>query len=167
MKKIILVTLALGLCISATMAQKKSTSPGGAYQTIGLHGGYGWELSWQKGTDASRFEVDLGLFKEGVSLTYVKQFVKPFPEARDLYWYWGYGGLGYLDIDDLYTQVSLGVVGNIGLEYRFRQIPLTLSADWRPCIAASITSVKNADTDFDIWDDGFVGFIGLGIRYRF
>lgn len=153
--------------MGSAMAQKKSSSRNGAYQTIGLHGGFGWEVSWQKGTSSDRFELDLGLFKDGVSLTYVKQFVKPTGDIPNLYWYWGYGGLAYLDTDDLYTQFALGVVGNLGLEYRFPQIPLTLSADWRPCVAASITSVKNADTDFDIWDDGFVGFVGLGIRYRF
>ena len=171
MKKIVLIILALSLCAGGAMAQKKSAAKGGSsYQTIGIHGGYGWEISYQKGSDASRFELNLGLAGDGVSLTYVKQFVKPISEVQNLNWYWGYGALGYLGTEDFnigFKEFAVGVVGDLGLEYRIQELPLTISLDWRPCVAVRMYSSDVTDTKFELWNDGIVGFIGLGVRYRF
>lgn len=64
-------------------------------------------------------------------------------------WYAGAGPfLGFGDI------FSLGVAGEIGLQYNF-QIPLSISLDYRPAFRLV------EDTDFDS------GGFGLNIRYRF
>ncbi len=53
---------------------------------------------------------------------------------------WFYGGGGYLAFEKLYNnetlrkenQTYLGGMGVIGLDYKFTNIPLNLSLDWKP-----------------------------------
>ena len=66
-----------------------------------------------------------------------------------LHWYAGVGP--YAVFGDPF---SLGVVGEIGLEYRF-EFPISLSADWRPAFRI----VEN--TEFD------TGGFGMNVRYIF
>ena len=62
-------------------------------------------------------------------------------------WYLGAGP--YTKIGDPF---QLGVVGEVGLEYRFNNVPLALGVDWRPF--------------FRIIDDTDVGVKGFGLNVR-
>ena len=65
-------------------------------------------------------------------------------------WYVGAGPAAFIGNDFM-----LGASGEVGLEYRFKNIPMALGLDWRP----TFSIVKK--TDF--YADGF----GLNIRYVF
>ena len=53
---------------------------------------------------------------------------------------WFYGGGGYLAFEKVYdpnrkvndTEVNFGGMGVLGLDYRFPNLPLNLSLDWKP-----------------------------------
>ena len=76
---------------------------------------------------------------------------KPFSVEREtFYWYLGAGP--FLGIGD---DFSLGVVGEIGMEYQFSGAPIALGIDWRPGFRLI------DETDFTV--DGF----GLNLRYVF
>lgn len=42
---------------------------------------------------------------------------------------WFYGGGGYIGFD---SDVALGAMGVIGLDYKFNNLPINLSLDWKP-----------------------------------
>jgi hypothetical protein len=97
----------------------------------------------------SRIHADVS-FGTGVGLEALWDFVyRPLSE-ESLYWYAGAGAS--MLIDDPFF---LGVNGEIGLEYRFNGVPVSLSLDWRPVFYLI------EDTDFRA--DGF----GLNVRYVF
>lgn len=55
------------------------------------------------------------------------EFHKPFSVAG-LSWFYGGGGYVGFQSDDTY----LGPTGILGLDYKFRDIPLNVSVDWKP-----------------------------------
>ncbi len=97
----------------------------------------------------SRIHADVS-FGDGVGIDVLWDFIyRPLGE-ESLYWYAGVGPYAFLG--DPFT---LGAVGELGLEYKFREIPITLGVDWRPY--------------FRLIDDTDLGFdtFGLNLRYRF
>ncbi|NMM48218.1 outer membrane insertion C- signal [Marinigracilibium pacificum] len=66
-------------------------------------------------------------------------------------WYMGFGPYTVLGEDPF----ELGAVGEIGLEYRFNNIPIAIGVDWRPYFEII------EDTELDA--EGF----GLNVRWRF
>ncbi len=96
----------------------------------------------------SRIHGDIS-FGEGVGIDVIYDFVlKPITGAENLYYYLGIG------ITTLFhSDYELGGVGEAGIEYRFPNVPLTLSLDYRPAI------IVVEKTDFH-WN----GF-GLNLRY--
>lgn len=119
---------------------------------IGLRGGYGCELSYQRMlSPSSRAEFDLGLFYADFNVAGMYQWVWGLDNviAEGFAWYAGVGA-------DLLigNNLRIGALGQIGLEYNFIDIPLQISLDYRPTIF------------FD--EDGFEGRgVALGVRYRF
>ncbi|MBP8725877.1 MAG: hypothetical protein KBF37_03745 [Saprospiraceae bacterium] len=97
------------------------------------------------------------------SLTGLYQKHSDIKSVEGLRWYWGFGAnLGSWGGDwDYYDNDNdgsffLGVCGNIGLDYKFKDIPLNLSADWIPTFR------------FIGWGNGFTEESGgLAIRYTF
>ena len=71
-------------------------------------------------------------------------------EGETFFWYLGVGP--FLGIGD---DFSLGAVGEVGVEYKFRGAPLALGIDWRPGFRLI------DETDFTV--NGF----GLNLRYIF
>lgn len=69
---------------------------------------------------------------------------------EDLHWYFGFGPAVFIG-----SEFDLGAVGEIGLEYQFKDIPLVLGADWRPFLEI-----------IDSTDLYFSSF-GVNLRYRF
>lgn len=173
MKKILLFILLFVSAGSAVFAQKDA---------IGLRGGYGVEISYQKYvSNSNRWEFDLGLppsFNLGFNAAATYQWVKPLPTLpQGFNWYWGVGGqVGYYgDSDSVmgekysYSYFSFGVAGQIGIEYNFPSIPLNLSIDWRPGIGLTTTSTKTPfekSSSVGFNNGGLWGFAGA-IRYCF
>ena len=99
----------------------------------------------------SRVHADVS-FGDGLGIEGLWDFFyKPIPGASGLNWYIGAGPSMFIH-DDLFL---LGAAGEIGLEYRFAEVPIALGLDWRPVFWIV------EDTDFSA--RGF----GFNIRYVF
>jgi hypothetical protein len=96
----------------------------------------------------SRVHADIS-FGNGVGVDLLWDFIYKPLGGEALNWYAGVGP--YAVFDDPFT---LGIVGELGLEYRFN-FPISVSADWRP----SFRIIDN--TDFH------AGGFGLNVRYIF
>ena len=145
MKKFLAIAVALLTVASVAGAQPRA---------LGLRAGYGGELSYQHNLGGNNFaEFDLGWFHRGIDVAGIYDFMI-FTDGN-FGFYAGPGAtVGLFADSEAKNQISLGVGGQVGLEYRFAAVPLQLSLDWRP-----------------MWFLGGYGFdyygAALGIRYRF
>jgi len=97
----------------------------------------------------NRIHADIS-FGNGVGIDVLWDFIyRPLGEEA-FNWYLGAGP--YIQIDDPFW---FGVAGEIGLEYRFKGVPLALGADWRP----KLSIVEATDLHFEEF--------GFNIRYVF
>ena len=108
----------------------------------------------------SRIHADLS-FGNGFGVDVLWDFLYRPLGGEAFNWYAGVGPYlgvfdtkGDSDVDDD-TEFNLGVVGEIGLEYRFNSVPISLSADYRPMLEIV------DDTSFH-W-----GGFGFNVRYIF
>jgi hypothetical protein len=100
------------------------------------------------GGKSARIHLDVS-FGDGVGVELPFEWVRPLGGEAFNY----YLGVGpYAWLGDPFT---LGAVGEVGLEYHFKDVPLALGVDWRPALRII------DDTDF-IW-----GRFGLNIRFVF
>lgn len=100
----------------------------------------------------SRIHMDVS-FGDGVGIDLLFDFLnKPLGinGLETLNWYAGVGP--YVDIDDPFW---FGAVGELGLEYRFAEVPIALGFDWRP----TVSFIEKTDFYADVF--------GLNIRYVF
>jgi hypothetical protein len=95
----------------------------------------------------SRIHADVS-FGSGVGVEALYDFVYRPLGGEAFYWYAGVGAS--MLIDDPFL---LGASGEIGLSYKFNNVPLSLSADWRP----TFYIIEN--TDFH------AGGFGVNLRY--
>lgn len=140
MKRILIIAIAVfGLAVAAS-AQPRA---------IGARIGYGADLSYQHSMGSNFIEADLGLssFKNlNIAATY-NFMILEFGDGFGFYAGPGIG-LGFAE------KLSVGIAGQVGLEYNFAAAPVQLSVDVRPY--------------FDFVGVGLVGWYPhLGIRYRF
>lgn len=97
----------------------------------------------------SRIHADVS-FGNGVGIDVLWDFLyRPLP-GEAFNWYVGAGPYTFIG-----SNFELGVVGEIGLEYHFNEVPLAIGIDWRPYLRI----IDN--TDF-----GAEG-VGLNVRYVF
>ncbi len=99
----------------------------------------------------SRIHADLAFGNSGVGIEGVWNFLYKPLGGEAFYWYVGVGGS--MRIDD--NEFLLGPNGEIGIEYKFNTVPISLSADWRPTLWIIEETRFNA------------GGFGLNIRYVF
>ena len=98
----------------------------------------------------SRVHADVAFSNKGVGVEALWDFIyKPLGEEA-LYWYVGVGPSLLIG-----EPLIIGVSGEIGLEYRFREFPFVLGLDWRPRVDILETTALKA------------GDFGLNIRYAF
>jgi len=110
-------------------------------------------------TDATAVEA-LFSFGDPLALGAMLEMHKPLA-TEGLNWF--YGGGGYLGFVKVYdpnrkvndTEVNFGAMGVLGLDYKFMNLPLNLSLDWKPelNIVNEITFEPSA--------------IGLSVRFVF
>lgn len=156
MRKLILAILMIGTIVtqsSANGALDKKNAIGGKL-------GYGLGPSYkryfgQKGA----FEADAHFYFFGggttIRLSGYYLFVFQIKQAEGLSWFVGPGAHVTL-VPVAGGGVGGGADGMIGLEYKFKEVPLSLSADWAPAV-----EFVGGTTGF--WG----GQGGLGIRYAF
>lgn len=86
----------------------------------------------------------------------------PISSVRGLSWYYGAGANIYLwswntsYIGDRSTSTSFGISGVLGLDYKFADLPLNISADWIPTFF-----INGIGSGFD------GGYGALAARYTF
>lgn len=146
MKKVILFSMFIAVCMSTVNAQENQKALG---LRVGLYSG---EISYQHPLGAAnRLEADLGLTAYGVGVSGIYQWVWNIPSVADGMKLYAGGGLGL----GIYSSVfAAGVLGQAGLEYNFK-FPLKLSLDFRPGLYLSPAVVVASDG------------ICLAARYRF
>lgn len=159
MKKLLLVLITvLGISFAAS-AQNNNV------KAIGLRFGYGTEVSFQTPAGSNRLEVDLGrletLFNTYYhyftgSVTY--QWLFDINAIPGLGWYVGPGaGAGWYASNYYTSGLTVGVGGIVGVDYKFANIPLLVSVDFRPFYSVVNNSYYHS---FDY-------STALGVRYVF
>ncbi|WP_310560503.1 hypothetical protein [Flavobacterium sp.] len=98
----------------------------------------------------SRVHADVSFGDGGVGTEALWDFLYKPVDGQALKWYVGVGPSMVIN-DDFF----LGASGEIGLEYRFEEVPIVLSLDWRP----TLWLVK--ETEFH------TGGFGFNARYVF
>lgn len=154
MKKFLLIIVAV---IGFTFAANAQNNAIGV--RVGGGQGYDAEISFQTAFGShNRLEADLGYYgvqKVGaLSLTGIYQFHSEIPAVANLGWYAG-AGARVIMVTAANSSLSLGAVGQAGIDYFLDAIPLQFSLDIRPCF------YLYPATQF-YWGD-----IALGIRYKF
>ena len=152
MKKIFAIAISLLAFVAVASAQPRALG-----LRIGGGSAFDAEVSYQQSVGANFVEADLGLYSHALSATGIYDFV--FPLANSFNFYVGPGAsLGlYNSVSDsgnTTVAFTLGVTGQVGIEYQFAAIPFNISLDWRPYFG-----VLNGV--------GFCHGAGLGFRYRF
>ena len=98
----------------------------------------------------SRTHADVSFGNNIVGIDLLWDFLYKPLSGEAFRWYAGAGPFaGFGDV------FILGVVGELGLEYKFNNVPISISGDWRP----SFQLIDN--TNFD------AGGFGLNVRYVF
>ncbi len=95
-----------------------------------------------------RIHADLGFFQGAVGIDAVWDFVHNPINGEAINWYLGVGPSTYFGKDLL-----LGLSGEIGLEYRFENVPIAFGLDWRPT--------------FWLIEDTKFGSGSFGVNFRF
>lgn len=104
------------------------------HRAVGIRGGFGAEVSYQYGNNSKFVEADLGWAPGSVNVVGVFDFV--FAKTNLFNFYAGPGAhLGIFGAEKdgrSIAAMSLGIVGQVGMEYPFPTVPINLSIDWRP-----------------------------------
>jgi len=154
MKKFFLLTLSALVFTLAASAQPRA---------IGLRLGGNAEVSYQHTIVNDNFlELDLGAYyrtcgvEGGVGLVGIYDFV--LANTNNFSFYVGPGAqIGFFNVNDgdrTVSKFALGLAGQIGADYAFKNAPINLSLDWRPTYSFFVNSFY--------WPS-----FSLGIRYRF
>jgi len=98
----------------------------------------------------SRVHADVAFGDDQIGVSALLDFIYKPLGGESFNWYAGVGP--YVALGD---DFQLGALGEIGLEYQFNEVPLSLSLDWRPAFQLI------DDTDFGV--NGF----GFNLRYVF
>lgn len=163
MRKLILLFVFMA-CASIAFSQEYS-------RAIGLRLGWDYGVSYKHFLNQKAAIEAIGTFRTfgigGFRWSYLRLagvylVHNPFPDVPGLQWYYG-GGATFLtyggDYGDYYpddASIGLGIVGAIGLDYKFENAPISLTIDWMPSFV------------FGSYYRGFGGELGgLGARYTF
>lgn len=147
MKKIKLVLLVVGLALISTFelqAQELGLRFGNVNgNNVALDGVFSLG-------DFSRVHADVSFGNGGLGIDALWNPIYDNISDSDFKWYAGFGPSLFL-ADDF----KFGVAGEIGVEYPFTDVPITIGLDWRPYF------ILVEKTTFD------AGGFGLNIRWRF
>ena len=80
------------------------------------------------GHKGQRIHADVS-FGDGVGVEALFDLVMKPVQGEAFYYYLGIGGFAWLG-----DPFSLGISGELGLEYRFNKVPIALGLDWRPSL---------------------------------
>lgn len=155
MKQLLLsVLMLIGLCTFSNDITAQSSYN----KAIGLRGGTGLGITYKKFTSdrvsleaIARF-VELDNEVTSISLGGLYQLNNSIGSMTNGFnWYYGVGAsAAFYTGDDAPDGIGVGILGNLGLDYKFSGLPFNISVDWIP------TFLVSGDTGF-ISDNGAVG----------
>ncbi|HRP33383.1 MAG TPA: hypothetical protein PKV73_15905 [Agriterribacter sp.] len=163
------------LFVTATISISLNAQDGSSYtKGIGLRVGGGYydlvSASFKAFvTEPGAIEVNIGFRPYGYvgyswvnlsgSVSYQHHF--PIGSVEGLRWFVGGGVTAYntFSSDDYYRGFGLGVFPTGGVDYKFGNIPLNVSADFRPTIAL----IK----PYEYYSSFYAGNAGVSARYTF
>ena len=133
MKKLFLLVL-VALCFSlTTKAQEESTTTSSYKDAVGIRlsstvPAIKNGITYKHFIGANAIEGILS-FGDGVGICGLYEIHKPLNATTEgLQWLIGFGG--YVGINN--STSNIGAAGIIGLDYKFAQVPLNLTLDWKP-----------------------------------
>jgi hypothetical protein len=142
MKKVVLVLFSVALISGMAQAQELGVRFGDIVgNNVAVDGVFAFK--------GHRIHADVS-FGDGVGVEALYDFIMKPIEGEAFYYYIGAGAFTWLG-----DPFQLGVSGELGLEYRFNNVPIALGLDWRP-------SLRLID-DTDFYFDRF----GLNVRWVF
>lgn len=152
MKRLFILLLFLTVCLSGQSQDYKTG--------IGVRGTYDFGITGKHFLkESTAIEGILHGGQWGFRITGLYELHAPAFDVDRLYWYYGGGAhIGQIGdnhplMENEYGALLLGVDGIIGLEYDIEEIPITISADWKPTL--SLTGYGSG-----LWG-------GLSFRYTF
>lgn len=95
----------------------------------------------------NRLRANLGI-TDGLSIAGLYDWTFNLPD--NFQWYLGAGAI--LDFEN---ELNLAAAGEIGIEYKFFEVPISFGIDWRPAIELTDDTRFNSDS------------FGINIRYTF
>ncbi len=163
MKKFLFTLALVGACIFTASSQDYKSA-------IGLRLGSPNSISYKHFLSQNNaIEVFLGYRRQSAFINFLNvgvlyQVHNRINGAEGLRWYYGGGATVFFwnyDRDvyasDLYNNLNIGIMGNLGLDYKFVDLPLNLSLDWTPTFVIG-----------DAYYDKFRGdYYALSARYTF
>lgn len=142
-------------------AQEAQTGSSTYRQAIGLKFPGGFSVTYKKFvTDTHNIEGQLTSWNKGFRLAGLYEFnFYSFPSVEGLSWFVGPGAhVGFWKkqyTKDYSSAADIGIDGILGLDYKFRDIPINVSLDWEPAVTLVGTT-------------GFTpAYGGLAVRYTF
>lgn len=129
------LAFALGLCYASNAQSYHSA--------IGLRLGYPASVSYKQFiSEPGAIEAFVGFrsysLYRWITIGGLYEHHKPIPNAEGLSWYFGGGASVFLwSYDEAFvgednTNTSIGILGALGLDYKFANAPVNLSVDWLP-----------------------------------
>jgi hypothetical protein len=97
----------------------------------------------------TRIHADLSFGNNGVGVEALWDFINNPLGGEAFNWYAGVGPYTYIG-DNTF---NLGAVGELGIEYHFREVPIALGFDWRPYV--------------QLVEDTGIGVSGFGLNVRY
>ena len=142
MKKLILVFILLMVLSGVGMAQEIGVRFGDIVgNNVAVDAVFGFK--------GQRIHADVS-FGDGVGIEALSDFIVKPLKGEAFYYYIGAGAFTWLG-----DPFQLGVLGELGLEYRFNNVPIALGFDWRP----SFRIIDDTEFHFDRF--------GLNVRWIF
>lgn len=137
MKKILFVVLLLTVISAGSLLQAQSYRTALGVRLSSANAMQNNSVSFKQFiTDKTAIEA-LFTFGDPLALGALVEFHKPLSSAGLTYYYGGGGYIGFVKTLNVNTQKTntdpnFGAQGVIGLDYKFNNIPLNLSLDWKP-----------------------------------
>jgi hypothetical protein len=152
----------IGIAFLVTVFFMTSTNAQAPYDhAIGLKFPGGVSVTYKTFiTDTRNIEAEFTAWHQGFRVAGLYEFnFYSFDNIPELSWFVGPGahiGFWKNQEDKNYnSQADVGIDGIIGLDYKFKGVPINVSLDWQPAITI-------------IGDAGFTPvFGGIGVRYTF
>ena len=165
-------TRAIGLFILILFLTPVLSEAQNYTRNVGIRGGQTSGFTYRQYMDeGNAYEGLLSFKKDGLQITFLKEFVQPYLSGHieNIYLLWGYGahvGTNRTSSWEIFSKrfydlnsitPLCGIDGYAGIEYRIKEFPLVIGADYKPFFdlaGAKFFSIS-------IWD------IAITLKYNF